>query len=49
MPKTSIYFSKTKIYKIVCKDVSIPDLYVRHTTNLIKGEEVIKTLVVKKT
>jgi hypothetical protein len=36
MPKTSIDFSKTKIYKIVCKDVSIPDLYVGHTTNLIK-------------
>ncbi len=36
MLKTSIDFSKTKIYKIVCKDVSIPDLYVGHTTNIVK-------------
>lgn len=36
MPKTSIDFSKTKIYKIVCRDISIPDLYVGHTTNIIK-------------
>ena len=36
MPKTSFDFSKTKIYKIVCKDVSIPELYVGHTTKMIK-------------
>jgi hypothetical protein len=34
MPKTEIDYSKTIIYKITCKDTSIKDTYVGHTTNL---------------
>lgn len=35
MPKTSIDYSKTIIYKICCKDLTINDIYVGHTTDLI--------------
>ena len=34
MPKTSINFSKTVIYKICCNDATITDIYIGHTTNL---------------
>ena len=33
MPKTPMDYSKTIIYKIVCNDLSVTDLYVGHTTN----------------
>lgn len=36
MPKTPIDYSKTIIYKICCKDPTITDVYVGHTTDLIK-------------
>jgi hypothetical protein len=36
MPKTAIIYENTIIYKIVCKDLTIPDCYVGHTTNWIK-------------
>ena len=36
MPKKIIDFSKTIIYKIVCNDLIITDVYVGHTTNFIK-------------
>jgi hypothetical protein len=36
MPKIAIDYSKTIIYKIVCNDVNIKDLYVGHTTNFTK-------------
>ncbi len=36
MPKTTIDYSKCVMYRIVCNDVSIPDCYVGHTTNLTK-------------
>lgn len=36
MPKTPTDYSKTIIYKICCKDPSITDVYVGHTTNMIK-------------
>ncbi len=36
MPKNSIDYSKTIIYKICCKDPTITDIYVGHTTNLVK-------------
>jgi hypothetical protein len=29
-------YSKTKIYKIVCKDLTIPEIYIGHSTNLNK-------------
>ena len=35
MPKHAIDYSKTVIYKIACKDVSIPDEYVGSTTRLV--------------
>ena len=36
MPKAIIDYSNTIIYKIYCKDSSINDLYVGHTTNFTK-------------
>ena len=33
MPKTPINYEKTIIYQIVCKDITITDKYVGHTTN----------------
>ena len=33
MPKTTIDYSKTVMYKIVCKDLNIQDVYVGHTTD----------------
>ena len=33
MPRVAIDYSKTSIYKIVCKDKNITDLYVGHTCN----------------
>jgi len=36
MPKTAIDYSKTIIYKIVCNDLTIPDLYVGHTTDFTR-------------
>jgi len=36
MPKNEIDYSSTIIYKIICKDKSINDVYVGHTTSFIK-------------
>jgi hypothetical protein len=36
MPKKVVDYSNTIIYKIYCKDESITDLYVGHTTNFIQ-------------
>ena len=36
MPRKPIDYSKTIIYKFICKDLSVKDLYVGHTTNWIK-------------
>jgi hypothetical protein len=36
MPKNNIDYSNTIIYKIYCKDASIIDIYVGHTTNFTK-------------
>ena len=36
MPKVSMNYENTILYKIVCKDLSITDLYVGHTTNFNK-------------
>jgi predicted GIY-YIG superfamily endonuclease len=36
MPKTAIDFSKTIIYKLVCKDNNVNDVYVGYTTNFTK-------------
>jgi len=36
MPKLPTDYSQTIIYKIVCNDLTINDVYVGHTTNFIK-------------
>jgi hypothetical protein len=36
MPKKAVDYSKTIIYKIVCNDLNIKDLYVGHTTEFTK-------------
>ena len=36
MPKSDVDYSNTIIYKISCKDESITDVYVGHTTNFIQ-------------
>jgi len=36
MPKTEIDYSNTIIYKIICKDVAVTDVYVGHTTNFVQ-------------
>ena len=36
MPKTYINYSNTIIYKITCKDETISDVYVGHTTNFVQ-------------
>jgi len=36
MPKIAIDYSKTIIYKLVCNDLTVTDLYVGHTTNFTK-------------
>jgi glutamate synthase domain-containing protein 2 len=33
MPRTPINYSNTIIYKLVCNDLSVTDIYVGHTTN----------------
>jgi hypothetical protein len=42
MPKTVIDYSNTIIYKITCKDESIKDLYVGHTTNFVQRKHLHK-------
>jgi len=42
MPKTEIDYSNTIIYKITCKDVSVNDLYVGHTTNFVQRKHAHK-------
>ena len=36
MPKKDIDYSKNVIYKICCNDLNITDIYIGHTTNLVK-------------
>ena len=36
MPRENIDYSNTVIYKLVCNDLNIKDLYVGHTTHFIK-------------
>ena len=38
MPRKPIDYSKTHFYKIVCKDTSITDCYVGHTTDFTKRQ-----------
>ena len=43
MPKNKIDYSNTIIYKIICKDANITDLYVGHTTNFPQRKSSHKT------
>ena len=36
MPRTNTNYNNTVIYKIVCNDLNIKDVYVGHTTNFVK-------------
>lgn len=36
MPKVPIDYANCKIYRLVCKDLSIPHVYVGHTTDMIR-------------
>ena len=42
MPKTDIDYSNTIIYKITCKNKSITDVYVGHTTNFVQRKHAHK-------
>jgi hypothetical protein len=48
MPKKNIDYSKTVIYKICCKDLSISNLYIGNTTNLVKRRYQHKVVVLMK-
>jgi len=39
MPLNAIKYENTIIYKLVCKDLNIKDLYVGHTTNFTKRKQ----------
>ena len=43
MPKTQTDYSHTIIYKICCKDPSISDIYIGHTTNFTQRKNCHKT------
>jgi hypothetical protein len=47
MPKVDIDYSNTIIYKITCKDPSITDVYVGHTTNFVQRKHAHKQSCVK--
>ena len=48
MPKTAIDYSNTIIYKIFCKDTSITELYVGHTTNFVQRKHLHKQNCINK-
>jgi len=43
MPKTDVDYSNTIIYKIYCKDKTITDVYIGHTTNFIQRKYLHKS------
>lgn len=43
MPKNQPDYSHTIIYKLCCKDISINDIYIGHTTNFIQRKNSHKT------
>ena len=43
MPKVNVDYSNTIIYKIACKDQTIKDIYVGHTTNFTQRKYSHKT------
>ena len=49
MPKKNIDYSKTIIYKIVCKDVNIKDFYIGSTTNFTNRKRQHKNIAINDT
>ena len=45
MPRKPINYKKVIIYKLVCNDLSVKDLYVGHTTDFTNRKKVIKIVV----
>ena len=43
MPKTTMNYSNTVIYKLICKDLNITNTYIGHTTSFIKRKNQHKT------
>jgi hypothetical protein len=43
MPKTDVDYSNTIIYKIYCKDKSVNEVYIGHTTNFVQRKYAHKT------
>ena len=43
MPKKITDYKKTKIYKLVCKDINIIKIYVGHSTNWVQRKSNHKT------
>jgi hypothetical protein len=43
MPRKEINYTNTVIYKIVCNDLTVTDLYVGHTTDFTKRKNAHKT------
>ena len=43
MPKKDIDYSNTIIYKIICNNATITDLYVGHTTNFVQRKSLHKS------
>lgn len=39
MPRTPINYENTIIYKLICRDVEITEIYVGHTTNFVKRKQ----------
>ena len=47
MPKVKMDYSNTIIYKIFCKDTSIKEAYIGHTTNFVKRKSQHKAICKK--
>lgn len=43
MPRLPINYENTIIYKIVCKDLSVSDCYIGHTTNFVNRKRLHKS------
>lgn len=49
MPRTAVDYSKTVIYKIVCNDLTIPDVYVGSTTDFTRRKNQHKNSCINST
>ena len=46
MPRTSVNYQNTIIYKIVCNDLNVKDLYVGHTTDFKRRKSQHKSICI---